>query len=423
MNYSTITSLSLVALLGLCILNADASIPKLLGSFKLEHPGFTTVFRNQTGNITTYDLLVSSFNAIPFSTDGAYVVRNIGRYLSNIAAIRPELITSQVTWPNEVAQVPDAVFGTSTISIAGGFLVPFKTNGAIKLADITSQASIKGPFDVTAGSSKEWFYHKVQWVDMDKDGDLDILTCRARKPIFGSSEGQLLWLENPTNHSMQDPWKQHVLGEGPDIFFHHSVLNSSGNPTEFIFTSGYFSKALSVYYLTSGNTWTDPSMVKSRVIDSTIGGVFGVDVVDINQDGVQDLLVTTNNEQGNGGTVLVYTVPSDARLGVYKRYNITRYYTPRKSGMGKGAPGAASMLPTSRNKFHDILLSGDDDGRAYILTSSNTQTWAYNSTVFADVGSGTVGQLSYADIDGDGSIEIFVPAYDVGQISVYSYKN
>lgn len=42
-----------------------------------------------------------------------------------------------------------------------------------------------------------YFYHMVIWRDMNSDGRMDILTARVNKPVFGSSVGELLWLEQP----------------------------------------------------------------------------------------------------------------------------------------------------------------------------------------------------------------------------------
>lgn len=72
------------------------------------------------------------------------------------------------------------------ISVAGGFLVPMKTHGSISLYD-TSSNPPKGPYYITnnRGADSSWFYHRIVWKDMDGDGDLDVLTARAQKPILG----------------------------------------------------------------------------------------------------------------------------------------------------------------------------------------------------------------------------------------------
>lgn len=67
------------------------------------------------------------------------------------------------------------------VAIPDGFLVPTKTDGSISLVDLDG----KGPYKLTDDQTGKWFYHRVLWKDMDLDGDLDILTCRAREPVIG----------------------------------------------------------------------------------------------------------------------------------------------------------------------------------------------------------------------------------------------
>lgn len=71
-----------------------------------------------------------------------------------------------------------------------------------------------------------------------------------------------------------------------------------------------------------------------------------------------------------------------------------------------------------------ILLSGDDDGRAYMFepNSQNPDDWSYRKVTFCDAGTGTVGELSAADVDADGYVEVFVPSYSKNEVLVYSFK-
>lgn len=89
------------------------------------------------------------------------------------------------------------------VAIPDGFLVPFKDDGYIYLVDI-SGSTPQGPYKLTDHTEGKWFYHRVVWKDMDGDGDLDILTCRAREPIF-SIFCKLLFNESTLMLKLYDP--------------------------------------------------------------------------------------------------------------------------------------------------------------------------------------------------------------------------
>ena len=62
---------------------------------------------------------------------------------------------------------------------------------------------------------------------MNNDGKLDMVTARAKKPIFGG-KGELLWLEQPSDGSVLQTWKEHILAEGPDV---NLLVDITGNGT------------------------------------------------------------------------------------------------------------------------------------------------------------------------------------------------
>ncbi|XP_069133848.1 uncharacterized protein [Argopecten irradians] len=392
-----------------------------LGSFPISYPGFTTVYPKSTGEI---DLLISTFDPIPFSTDTAQIVPGIGHYLKSVSSIRPALITNHVTWPNEVSGVPEHVFGKRMVAIPQGFLVPFKNDGSISLVDISS-SSPKGPYKLTDDSTGKWFYHRVIWKDMDADGDADAVTCRAREPVIGSDkEFELLWLEN--KGTLNGPWTPHVIAHGPDIFMRNVTLLTPDGPKDCIITAQYFTQSLSVYWTDNVNhSWTNLSQVHSRVIDNTIGGVFEVEIVDLNGDGKLDLLVSENGEKG---VLYAFEIPADFRTGNFTRHTLAQGFSPRKSGTGKGAPGSPTAVFPNKNAVSkskpSILLSGDDEGSAFFLEalSADASSWTYNLTTFLQAGDGTVGQISFADADGDGYQEVFVPSYSTNQLYIYTFK-
>ena len=76
-----------------------------------------------------------------------------------------------------------------------------------------------------------------------------------------------------------------------------------------------------------------------------------------------------------------------------------------------------------RHQKPHILVSGDDDGKGYILepSSSKANDWSYQSHIFVDVGKGTVGQFVFDDVNNDGYTDIFVPAYNKGTVTLYTF--
>ena len=67
-----------------------------------------------------------------------------------------------------------------------------------------------------------------------------------------------------------------------------------------------------------------------------------------------------------------------------------------------------------------ILVAGDGDYTAHIMTPTNADTYAYDMDTIKDMG-GTVGALCFGDLDGDGWQEVWVPNYDKGKIELFNF--
>ena len=72
----------------------------------------------------------------------------------------------------------------------------------------------------------------------------------------------------------------------------------------------------------------------------------------------------------------------------------------------------------------DILLSGDDNGKLYLLRPANTPitAWIYTSTVIYDSSPGTIGGMAVGDINHDNYTEIIIPSYDANKITILTYR-
>ena len=74
------------------------------------------------------------------------------------------------------------------------FLVPGRSTGAVEVVDLYSGEKL-----TLTKKKSGYFYHKVVWQDINNDGRLDAVSARGKKPIFGGSDGELIWLEQPAD--------------------------------------------------------------------------------------------------------------------------------------------------------------------------------------------------------------------------------
>ena len=127
---------------------------------------------------------------------------------------------------------------------------------------------------------------------MNGDGLKDIVTARAKKPIFGSSKGELIWLEQPSDGNPLQIWKEHLITVGPDVNFVLEDITNDGQPE--IIATEFFSEKLSV-------TYKDGSQWKKVIIDDKIKRGFDLEMVDLNNDGKkkfwpQTISITTGQQ-------------------------------------------------------------------------------------------------------------------------------
>ena len=363
-------------------------------------------------------LWITNFAA--FVAGEVLTVYNLSASYPNFSEAKVRLLSSAFKWPNIISMAP-AEFGEYLV-VPDGFLVPLKETGGVYLLKIncngTTTTLASEPIEITK-PKRSYFYHMVVWQDMNGDGLLDVVTARVDDPIlFGKPSGQLIWLEQPKSEPLDNvPWTEHSLVvDGPETVFVLTDLNPSDDQYE-VFAAQFFTKHLGLYVFGVKNN----SLLYSRYLDETIGPAYMVEVVDLNDDGALDLLVT-NHVGGEGGGVFGYEIPTDLQNGVFKRHTLAHGFPVTESGSNQFAPGFAYSFKPHKSYTGKpyILVAGDGSQKAYLLTPSEAD-FSYYKTVVISAG-GVVGSIGFGDIIGnDGWAEFFVPDYDGNTIFGYTF--
>jgi hypothetical protein len=373
----------------------SADTPQLLGKIPVKSPAFLSLIDGVTPG--TKDLMISSFGIS--GDDKILSVSLLPDQLSQASELKATKITDQLTWPNSIAVVPDEIAGPNLFVVGTGFLVPGRTTGEIAIVD-----QISGKSHRMTTPKKDWFYHKIEWVDINRDGRLDMIAARAKKSMFGPGVGELLWLEQPSLDALANPWQEHVIAQGPDVHFVSLDLNSDGHKE--IVAAEFFSKKLSVHWQSSDLVW------HSRVIDASLGNAFDVLAEDINLDGRKDLVVT-NHQGDSSASVYAYEVPSDFTRSAWTKHTLLTGIKTEVPSINAASPGSPLIWHQKPGQKPHILVAGDGSAKVHWLVpnSADQDGWDYDSRVLLKTSS-TIGSMAIGDVDGDGSMELFVPAYD-----------
>jgi len=174
-------------------------------------------------------------------------------------------------------------------------------------------------------------------------------------------------------------------------------------------------------------------MVRRIPVDITLGQGFDVYVDDFNRDGKIDILVSAYDHEF--GHVHVYEIPRHFLSEPFVKHTIATGFVANEiiGGMSMTPGGVKPFYPTKaheqeilpgrRQRKPYIMLSGDDDGRHYILTpnSESAKDWTYTTHLLIDTNRTTVGKFAVADLDDDGYTEIVAAGFTTGELYVFTY--
>jgi hypothetical protein len=421
---------SLIILLSLASFINCSYVPRSIGQISIRYPAFTTLVQNKI-DPTKYHLAISTFDAVPFSSDYVYYIKNFNSASSsNIQTLNDK----NLVWPNEAIYIDETIINAKTdpyggLVVAAGFLVPTKINGGIFyypfLSEDRSVVTSSSPIELSLDTQDKtsWFYHRSRHVDLNGDGKLDFLTCRTHKPIIGSTLVELVGLiYDGTTQSFKI---QVIAKDVCDVFFELADVDRDGRFE--IVASGFFIKQLNLIYSEDSKNSFINGNIKIKTIDSNAGALFDIGIHNLDNKGNLELLVT--NHQGNSdsvkGSLFYYTLTGTVRNGSWNRFTIYNNFPVLKSGLNQAAPGGAkAFYPLSNNStLLHILVAGDGNESAFLFEPKiENNVLSYNLTWTQYYKGFTVGQIAIADIDNDGFSEYVVPLYEANAVEIYTFS-
>ena len=343
--------------------------------------------------------------------------------------------------------------GIDDIIVQTGFLT---TRGGAHFWQKGPEYTERNYFDLlhtTKNANDMWHYwHESEQLDLDKDGDLDIVTTSAASQSLtnplGSPNGEerlkVEWYENDGTGSFT--WHEIMQGTG-GVFMKTYDVDSDGD--EDIVLSNFFQQdgLAHVSWLenieapSADNSFA--GVWQEHSIDNTIGLGYHLIFTDIDQDGKDELLIGNHNnqndprhqdDQGNlisPPGIFYFEIPNDPKnVSQWEKVVIddTLEVTISASNpASQGVPGIFDVGDVNGDGLTDIAVPGDGNNDLYVYLKQSNNTW--QRTVI-DNGL-TFGMAKIADIDGDGTNEIIAANHNAtnggtelppGFLAIYSYE-
>jgi len=357
-----------------------------------------------------------SANVPPIGAGGAYVLQrdggvaagNLGKWSTTEAFS----YWDDIDWPNQSTIFDVDGDGVDDWVIGAGFLPTPKGRLLwMKGALVNGNYSFGEPQDLFMSEGENTWFHAALPIDLDNDGDLDVISTYQDGTVFDSGVSQLSWFENQTVNGVVAFEEHPIAARGGALIKLHD-LDLDGDLD--IVLPQYFDGDSLIWFEQDGSNWNE------HLINNTTGRGFDVDFADVNGDGVEDLVYGNHNHQGAEN-------PEDTVMGMYwfeipapsvihslenwdNELNVIHegFYVDEEDAEQNGAPGVFHTGDIDSDGDIDVTVSGDGDSGVYVFQNIGNGVF---DKILIDDGLIMAGDHRITDLDRDGDMDIIWAVY------------
>ena len=292
----------------------------------------------------------------------------------------------------DISQTTDGCCGSDLADIDGDgdldILIATYTGGRIIL--FLNQGGLLPAWEEEVVTTAFDGAHDVEAVDMDNDGDLDIVATAAEiNRVSWFRNDPDTWIEKDVSESVYYPCRIHPvdIDENGSMDIVCAGYGSSSGPS-----------SITVMYGSGGQnpTWTE------EIIDNAISGAHGIRAVDIDDDGDLDLVSAAMNS----GRTYLYTKNANE-------------WTRSTIGL---IPACAIVKPADMDGDgdYDIVVSSFGSGGVSWWDNLGAGQWARR---VVKTGGGSTSCVIPADLDNDGKLDILSTRFTAGVIEQHTVSS
>ena len=328
-----------------------------------------------------------------------------------------------VVWPNNSHFVDMDDDGDLDVLVPAGFLICGFANapcGGVVWAENDGGSWIK--HEVVTGDMP--FVHHADVMDVNGDGKLDLVAVQETFP----NASELVWFPAADTPVGFETTPQVIASGGGS---HWEIVDVDDDGDDDIVSSEFFgasSMLATAVWFERVSAATDDAPAgqwERHVIDATQGPSIQVHwVEDLVGDGTPRLLASNHvNEGVNGLTsaVWAYALPADPSADTWPAAQLSDGIT---AIMNEGAdmnlaPGTFAVGDIDHDGDTDVAVSGDGDKNLFWLAQQEDGTFD-TRILHPGLGQGSVAAVE--DLDGDGKLEVVAMGYEDNLVSVYAHQ-